>query len=124
MLSAGFMGVGVSGQFAGGNDGKSSMSWGEMCKGDNPGVAENERAEERDTADMGRRRFSEMEGIGGGSVPGSILVVTSVSTVLVKSTTPSRFGGMLEFSRIIPCRLLALLVKRGRTARSVCTAWL
>ena len=78
-------------------------------------MAEKERVEVRDITDTGRGRFSEMEGRGGGGVPGSVLVITSVSTVLLKSTTPSRFGGTLEFSRIIPCRLLVLLVYGDRT---------
>ena len=42
-------------------------------------------------------------------VPGSVFVVTSVSTVLLRSTTPLRLGGSFAPSTIIGCLVCTLL---------------
>ena len=50
----------------------------------------------REMLGVGRGRRVERGGTGGVDVPGSVLVLTSVSTVLLKSTTPSRLIGSLD----------------------------
>jgi hypothetical protein len=64
-----------------------------------------------EVVDKGREK--DTEEIIGEYVPGKVLVVTSVSTVLFKSTTPSRLDGSLATSTS-PVRLFPLLgVDRG-----------
>lgn len=76
--------------------------------------AETDHVDERDITDKGRevlgcmREGSIMMGMGGGGgyVPGSVLVITSVSTVLVRSTTPSKLMGSARSAIAVPDRLV------------------
>jgi hypothetical protein len=54
-------------------------------------------------------RSAEKGGMGGVYVPGSVLVVTSVSTVLLRSTIPLRLGGSFAPSMPSGCLVCTLL---------------
>lgn len=60
---------------------------------------------------LGRGAVSEIEGRA--YIPGSVLVATSVSTVFVRSTIPSRFIGSFAPSTIIPFGLELIGKERG-----------
>ena len=64
-------------------------------------------------------RETDIEGIGGGYVPGKVLVVTSVSTVFVKSTTPSRLGGSLSPFTTSSARSIGPPLDCGRDVDSI-----
>jgi hypothetical protein len=136
MLSGGAFGktvyAGDMGQLSGGNEGSSSISCGDICNGEREGGTKFEERIDRydvcDTVDMGRGvlgwgRSTEKWGMGGVYIPGSVLVVTSVSAVLLRSTTPLRLGGSFALSTTIGC-LVCTLLEGWDCAKLLVSVWL
>jgi hypothetical protein len=119
------------GQLSGGYEGSSSISCGGICSAEKRGTKFEEPVEPFDaweTVDKGRQvldcgRSTGKGKIGGVYVPGSVLVVTSVSTVLLGSTTRLRLGGSFGPSTIMNW-LVCTLLAGWDCAKSVISFWL